>query len=91
MKTIKIRPSGWDSAFKRAKAGAVFHLFIHGLKYPPEVRANPPRVRLLEDGQDGGRHTECELLDEWPDAPEYWPPESAPSAQPAADQGRKSA
>lgn len=76
--TIKVRPSGWDQSFRGAKAGAVFYLDVNGLQYSPELRQNPPRFRLLEDGQDGGLHTECELLDPWPDAPEYWPPWSAP-------------
>jgi hypothetical protein len=88
MKTIKVRAS--TDAFKSAKAGDVFTLFIHGLQYPPELRAKPPRVRLLEDAIVGA-HTDCELLDTWLEAPEYWPADSAPKPQPAANQGRKSA
>lgn len=92
MKTIKLRPSGFDQTFKSAKEGDVFQLFVHGCKWPAEVRQKSPRVRLLEDAQLAG-HTNCELLDEWPDSPEYWPPESAPAPaqSPAANQGRKSA
>ena len=87
MKVIKVQ------SFPRycpAKEGDVFYLFIHGLKYAPELRGpKPPRIRLLENPRVG-LHTDCELLDEWPDAPEYWPPESAPPPpKTAADQGRK--
>lgn len=107
MKTIKIQSSGFSATFSAAKQGDVFVLFIHGCQYPPELRENPPRVRLLEDAHVG--HTECELIDTWLDAPDYWPPWSAPGAappaaatttapakgktktKPAADQGRKSA
>jgi hypothetical protein len=81
MKTIKVQAS--TDAFKSAKAGDIFNLFIHGCAYPPELRAKPPRVRLLEDALVGG-HTDCELLDTWLDAPEYWPPWSAPGAPPPA-------
>lgn len=88
MKTIKVRAS--TDAFKSAKAGDVFTLFIHGLQYPAELRARPPRLRLLEDATVGA-HTDCELLDTWLEAPSHWPPESSPAPKPAANQGRKSA
>ena len=85
MKTIMIARQGYPhQSWDEARKGDVWHVFLHGLKYSPELRQNPPRVRLLED-VGGGLHTKCELIDEWPDAPEYWPPESAPEA---ADQGR---
>jgi hypothetical protein len=75
--TIKLQSNSMSArAFAEAKTGDVFHLLIHELRYPPEIRANPPRVRLLEDAHVG--HTLCELVDPWPDAPEYWPPWSAP-------------
>ncbi len=75
--TIKLQSNSVSaSAFGAARAGDVFHLHIHGLEYPVELRANPPRVRLLEDAHIG--HILCELVDPWPDAPEYWPPWSAP-------------
>lgn len=91
MKIIKLHMQGFPhQAFCEARKGDVWILFIHGLNYPPERRANPPRVRLLEDAKLG--HTEAELLDEWPEAPEYWPPESAPrppkKTNRSADQGR---
>ncbi len=95
MKTIKVRAQGFPHvSFSEAKEGDVWHLFIHGLKYAPELRGpKGPRIRLLEDARGGGLHTKCELIDPWPDAPDYWPPESAPASKPApaADQGRKSA
>lgn len=77
MTTIKLQPGGWDNALRSAKPGAIFHLSVHELKYPAEIRANPPRVRVLGMA-DGGSHVLCELVDPWPDAPEYWPPWSAP-------------
>ena len=77
MTTIKIQSNGLcGNAFGGAKTGAIFSLYIHGLQYAPELRDKPPRVRLLEDAHMG--HTLCELVDPWPDAPEYWPPWSAP-------------
>lgn len=93
MTTIKHRSQGGpDGNWQKAKAGDVWILTIHGCKYTPELRSNSPRVRLLEDARPG-RFTEVELIDPWPDAPEYWPPESAPAPTraPAADQGRKTA
>ena len=80
MKVILVQPSPYETAFKLAEPGAVFHLVIHELKYPPEIRANPPRVRLLERYRRGP--VRCELLDDWPDAPDFWPPEWAPGYQP---------
>jgi hypothetical protein len=98
MKTIKVRAQGFPHmAFSEAKAGDVWFLTIHGCNYPPELQDHPPRYRLLEDARGGGLHTECELIDDWPDAPEYWPPGSEPAATrvkkttSAANQGRKSA
>lgn len=89
MKIIHVQRGGWQTTFASAPPGAVFHLLVHGCKYSPELRDNPPRVRVVEHGRT---HTECELIDEWPGAPEYWPPESAPPPQPqhppSADQGR---
>jgi hypothetical protein len=80
VRTIKHRSQGNpDGNWHKATAGDIWHLCIHGLEYPLEIRANPPRVRLLEDAVPGG-FTNCELLDPWPDAPEYWPPSSAPGA-----------
>lgn len=81
MKTIKLfRQGPPHEAFMVAREGDVWRLLIHGLKYPLELRAAPPRVRLLEDSHRG--HVLAELLDPWPNAPEYWPPESAPGAAP---------
>lgn len=82
MKTIQIHPAGREFTFHAAKAGDVFHIFLHGCKYG-DLRNKPPRVRLLEDGAPGVL-TRCELLDEWPDAPEYWPPSAAPKAKEVA-------
>lgn len=78
MQVIKVFAGNWNSAFRNAKVGDEFRLLIHELKYPIEVRANPPRIRILEAGAVG--HIPCELVDPWPDAPEYWPPETAPGA-----------
>lgn len=75
---ILVHPNPPQASFRCAKAGAVFQLCIHELRYPAELRANAPRVRLLEHGRLGW--VLCELLDPWPDAPEYWPPEWAPGA-----------
>ncbi len=78
MKVITVWPGGCEYTWHESKAGAVFYLTIHGLKYPAELRNNPPRVRLLEPGERGAP-SRCELLDEWPDAPEYWPESSKPA------------
>lgn len=71
-------PNPFSHAFRTAKAGAVFRLFLHELHWPEELRANPPRFRLLEPGRFGW--VLCELVDPWPDCPEYFPPEWAPGA-----------
>lgn len=43
MKTIKLLYKGFPhQAFSEAQAGSVWRLFIHGLRYPPELRAAPP-------------------------------------------------
>jgi hypothetical protein len=74
--TILVHYVPFQLSWRRAKKGAVYALNLHGLEYPPELRQNPPRVRLLEDFHGG--HTRCELLDPWPNAPRYWPPASEP-------------
>lgn len=82
MKTIKVQSNTiTGNRFGESKAGDVFHLLLWQLHYSPELRNNPPRIRLLEDAQMG--HTQCELLDEWPDAPEFWPLGSEPKEPPA--------
>jgi hypothetical protein len=79
--TILVHPSPFEYTFRRSRAGAVFTLNVHELKWGLEVRQHPPRIRLLEDAKDSGP-TLCELLDPWPGAPRYWPPEWEPG-QPA--------
>lgn len=80
---IRVHPNYNETAFRTAKAGAVFSLVLHGLKYAPELRDNPPRIRLLEDGpRSRDEAIECELLDDWPEAPDYWPPEREPGVRP---------
>lgn len=88
MKTIKVQITGFTPrALQDGREGDVFRFFIHGLRYSPELRANPPRFRLLEDSHHP--HVLAQILDPWPDAPEYWPPESAPPPpKSAAAQGR---
>lgn len=80
MQTIKLWYQGFPhETFAHADEGSVWRLFVHGLQYPPERRTGlGPRVRLLEHSHPG--HVLAELLDPWPDAPEYWPPESAERA-----------
>lgn len=81
MQEIQYRYQGFPhGAFGDARKGDVWTLVIHELKYPLEVRQKPPRIRLLEDSHVG--FVRCELLDPWPGAPEYWPPETAPGAKP---------
>lgn len=80
MNTILVHAGFWY-AFPHAKAGDVFHLFLHELRWPAQLRSAPPRVRLLEDGHPG--FVRCELLDPWPDAPSHYPPEWAPGARPS--------
>lgn len=82
MRTIMVHPSPFEKAFQNAKKGAVFHLLIHGLKWPAWLRDASPRVQLLEDGKGRCAPVKCEILDPWPNAPEYWPPEWAPGAAP---------
>ncbi|HET8957347.1 MAG TPA: hypothetical protein VFM95_02705 [Microcella sp.] len=71
-KEIIVDPCCFEHAFAAARKGSVWTLTVHGLEWPVELRRNPPRVRLLEDGKRG--RVRCELLDPWPDAPRYWPP-----------------
>lgn len=80
MKVILVQPSPNDVHFKSADIGAVYHLSIYGLEWPAELRDNPPRVRLLERYRRGP--VRCELLDDWPDAPDFFPPGWAPGATP---------
>lgn len=72
-----VHPNPPQASFIKAKKGAVFTLCIHEFRYG-DARAREPRVRLLEDGRLGW--VLCELIDPWPDAPEYFPPEWAPGA-----------
>lgn len=71
--TISLRWQGFPhELFMTAKAGSVWHLFVHGVEYPPHIREKPPRVRLLEDVQEHAE-TQAELIDPWPGAPATWP------------------
>jgi hypothetical protein len=81
MQTITIVPSPYEWSFQRAKKGSVWHLELHGLRWPLEVRQNPPRIRLLEDAKLASP-VRAEVLDPWPNAPEFYPPEWAPGAKP---------
>lgn len=81
--TIIIHPGPWSLTFQCAKKGAVFHIVLDGLRWPLELRQKPPRVRLLEDGKRRPAPVVCEIIDPWPDAPAYYPPEWAPGAGPA--------
>jgi hypothetical protein len=83
-KIIHVLASGACDQMRRAKAGYVSHLLITGVLYPAALRQNPRRIKLLEDNVIG-RFMPCELLDEWPDAPDRWPVEPAPgpSTRPA--------
>ncbi len=80
-KTIRIHPSPCDFAFPNAKKGEEFFVLLDGLRWPLELRQQPPRVRLLEDGKRRPLPVLCELLDPWPDAPDYYPPEWKPGAE----------
>lgn len=80
--TIRIHPSPGEYAFMHGKKGDVVFILLHGLDWPPELRAKPPRVRLLEDGKRRCAPVMCEILDPWPNAPDYWPPEWKPGARP---------
>jgi len=77
VKTILVHPSPFEFSFHHAKAGAVFILNIHQLKWSVELRTRPPSIRLLEDGRQG-EPTLCEIVGDWPDAPRYWPEEWEP-------------
>ncbi len=73
VKTILVHPSPFEYTFHRARAGAEFIVNLHGLRWPVEVRANPPRIRLLEDSRGSGAATLCEIIGDWPGAPAYYP------------------
>ncbi len=80
---IRVHPNYNETAFRTAKAGAVFTLFVHGLKYPPELRRDGARIRLLRDGPGSADEpVPCELLDDHPLIPDYWPPEREPGVTP---------
>lgn len=81
--TIRIHPNPSEYAFINGKKGDVVFICLHGLEWPAELRAKPPRVRLLEDGRRRPGPVLCEILDPWPNAPDYWPPEWKPGARPA--------
>lgn len=81
MPTIRIHPTWRELTFQYAKKGDVFFIELDGLRWPLEVRQNPPRVRLLEDGKRRPAPVLCELLDPWPNAPDYYPPEWKPGAK----------
>lgn len=83
MITILVHPGPFEHAFQQAKKGAVFFLSLDGLRWPLEVRQTPRRVRLLEDGKWRSAPVLCELMDPWPDAPAYYPPQWAPGASPS--------
>jgi hypothetical protein len=85
MKIIHVRATGFGYAFKAAKAGYVSRLLIHGVQYSPELRNNPPRIKLLLDNVVG-QFMPCELLDDWPEAPEFWPvPDKPPEPREIAE------
>lgn len=81
--TIRMHPVPWSLSFQTAKKGDVFFVVLDGLRWPLELRQKPPRVRLLEDGKRRSSPVLCELLDPWPNAPDYYPPEWKPGAGPA--------
>ncbi len=78
--TIRMHPVPWSLTFQHAKKGDVFFVVLDGLRWPLELRRNPPRVRLLEDGKRRSAPVLCEILDPWPGAPDYYPPEWKPGA-----------
>jgi hypothetical protein len=80
VKTILVQPSIPQESHHRSKKGDVRIIELHGCSWPAELRAKPPRVRLLEDARGPFEATLCEILDPWPGAPEYWPPEWQPGA-----------
>ncbi len=73
MSGIVVYPGPKEETFHRAKAGAIRVICLHGCGWPPELRANPPRIRLLENARGIGQPVRCEILDPWPGAPAYWP------------------
>lgn len=79
MKTITVIPSPCEYSFRMAQAGSIWHLNLHGCRWPAALRNNPPRVRLLHACDS--RPVLCELLDPFPDAPAVYPPEWAPDAK----------
>lgn len=83
MPTIRVHPIHTSYSFQNAKKGEVFTIELDGLRWPLELRQRPPRVRLLEDGKRCSAPVLCEILDPWPNAPSYYPPEWAPGAGPA--------
>lgn len=74
---ITVLRSAWCKHWLAAKKGDVWHLFLHGTQHPRALRDKPPRIRLLADVDGSPNGTTCELLDPWPDAPEYHPHEVA--------------
>jgi hypothetical protein len=81
--TIRMHPVPWSLSFQYAKKGDIFFVELDGLRWPLELRQKPPRVRLLEDGKRRPSPVVCEILDPWPNAPDYYPPEWKPGAGPA--------
>lgn len=80
--TIRVHCNPSEETFMNAKRGDVFYVVLHGLAWPAELRAKPPRIRLMEDGKRRPGPVMCEVLDPWPGAPDYWPPEWKPGARP---------
>lgn len=80
--TIRVHPAPLELTFQYSKKGQIVFIVLHGLEWPAELRAKPPRVRLLEDGKCRAAPVLCEILDPWPGAPDYWPPEWKPGARP---------
>lgn len=83
MKTILVHPNVTEYTFIAGKKGHECVVTLHGVEWPPELRANPPRLRLLEDCRGAGEATLCEVLGDWPGAPDYWPPEWKPGTTPS--------
>lgn len=81
--TVWMHPVPWSQTFQHAKKGDVFFVVLDGLRWPLELRLKPPRVRLMEDGKRKSAPVLCEILDPWPNAPDYYPPEWKPGAGPA--------
>lgn len=79
MKEIMAHGTHFEDSFSKAKKGAVFYVLLSGVEWSPELRRNPPRIRLLENGKQG-LPVRCEILDDWPGAPDYWPPARAPKS-----------